>query len=288
MAKKKAYPQSKRNQAQLKAEAERKKRNRLVGIICAVLVLALILVVIVVSQLWSREAPPTQNTPPNGTSGTSDVNNVTATGPTAGASTTGPAFIPPNGSTAREWVQVPSANIKPDAIIVDERLDYQCPGCKQAADLWGDTFHQLAVQGDIVLRFRIRTFLDPGLHNDSSTRAAVAATCADVVGRFIDYHETIFANQPASEGVGYTDQQLRVDFAAQAGINGSDLTTFQHCYDTRQTLAYVQAMEQANDSGGTPALFANSKTLPTKDLYTNANPSDTAAVLAYLRTVATS
>ena len=275
MAKKKTYPQSKRNQAQQQA-AERKKRNRLIGIVCAVLVVALILVVIVVAQL-SRDTAPAQNT---------------TTPPTPGATTTGPAVIPPNGTAAMEWVQVPSTNTKPDAVVVDERLDYQCPGCKQAADLWGGTFHQLAAQGDIVLRFRIRTFLDPGLHNDSSTRATVAATCADTVGRFIDYHETIFANQP-TEGVGYTDQQLRVDFATQAGISGSNLTTFQNCYDTRATLAYVQGMERAaqaavtaTDRGGTPALFVNGKTLTTTDLYANADPSDPVAVLAYLKTVA--
>jgi len=286
MAKKNSYSQSKRTQlqTQLKAEAERKQRNRLIGIICGVLVVALILVIIVVVQ--TRDNTPDDETTPVTTpvvSGTSDV-----------------MFTPPNGTSDMAWIQVASANIKPDAIVVDEHLDYQCPICRQV-DIqfgFGAAFRQLAERGDIVLHVHIRSFMDNRLYNDSSTRAARAATCADTVGRFIDYHETIFTNQPAIEGTGYTDQQLRVDFPKEAGITGKDLTDFQACYDTRQTLAYVQGMEQVNFTsqtvngatqsppGGTPAFYVNGKPMSAADLVNKTNSADLNSVLDFLKSVA--
>ena len=50
----------------------------------------------------------------------------------------------------------------------------------------------------------------------------------------------IYENQPANEGDGYTDQQLRVDFATKAGITGDDLTTFQKLYDDKVYADFAQ------------------------------------------------
>jgi len=288
MAKKNSYSQSKRTQlqSQLKAEAERKKRNRLIGIICGVLVVALILVIIVVVQ--TRDDTPVDETTPVVTS--------SVTTPSSGT----PMFTPPNGTSEMAWIQVASANIKPDAIVVDEHLDYQCPICRQV-DIqygFGAAFRQLAERGDIILHVHIRSFMDNRLQNDSSTRAARAATCADTVGHFIDYHETIFTNQPAIEGTGYTDQQLRVDFPKEAGITGKDLTDFQTCYDAGQTLAYVQGMEQVNFTSqtvngatqspptGTPAFYVNGKPMSAADLVNKTKSNDLASVLDFLKSAA--
>ena len=50
----------------------------------------------------------------------------------------------------------------------------------------------------------MKNFLDDNLRNDSSTRAANAAFCASDAGKFQEFHNTIFPNQPATEGDGWS------------------------------------------------------------------------------------
>jgi len=184
-------------------------------------------------------------------------------------------------SDASAIVANPAASSAP--LVLDIHVDYQCPVCGAYEKFFGKTFDQLAESNQVEFRYHIRSFLDTNLHNDSSLRAGVAATCADTVGKFQAYHDAIFANQP-SEGTGYTDVQLRQTFAADAGITGADLTKFQTCYDQRQTQQVVQNMETINLNSGvnaTPTFLINGKTL---DL--SKTPADEASVLAALKAAA--
>lgn len=148
--------------------------------------------------------------------------------------------------------------------LLIEYFDYQCPACRNADAVFGARISDLAARGVIRLQLRAMTFLDSNLSNDSSTRAAVAAACADTVGAYSTYHRVIYANQPRKEGTGFTDPQLRTDFATQAGITGAKLATFQKCYDARATTTFVASVDQkAKDSGvrSTPTFVFNGKSL---------------------------
>ena len=164
-----------------------------------------------------------------------------------------PQVVPPDGNstdvTKSAWIQVPGP-AKPDAMVVDVQFDYQCPYCGKLEQSYDKAFADLAASGDIVLRYHTRTFLDRFGGNLSSTMAGIAAACADVADstKYAAYHNTIFANQPATEGDGYTDQQLRSDFATAAGFSGQALTTFQACYDRRATRDWV-AYSEPNNAG---------------------------------------
>jgi protein-disulfide isomerase len=155
-----------------------------------------------------------------------------------------------------------SANpqVKPGAIIVEIHDDYQCPWCQRAEQIYGAALRELSQAGEIDLRIHIRTLVgDQIINNDSSRRAAIAATCADTVGYFPAYHSTVFENQP-QEGIGYTDDQLSKDFASQAGMTGQSLTAFQTCYKNSATAAFVQAMEDEGAAAGirgTPTFYVN-------------------------------
>jgi len=196
---------------------------------------------------------------------------------------------PPQTYTFTNYVEV-NSNVKPGAMVIEIHDDYQCPWCERAEEIYGDALHALSQSGDIDLRIHIRTLVgDQIIHNDSSERAGIAALCANTVGHFWEYHATIFANQP-EEGVGYTDDQLRTDFASLAGITGADLTTFQTCYDTKATSEMLTAMEQegvAAGINGTPSFFINGQQV-SFDLQPNAavvQPVDPANLLAELQQV---
>ncbi|MDR0285352.1 MAG: DsbA family protein [Propionibacteriaceae bacterium] len=283
MASKKTSQQNRRAQlqAQQRAAAARQKRNRLIGVVAAVVVVVAGLVGVIVWQAQPDAPSPTVSASVSDTytSGTQPAS--------PGATTPAGVFIPPHGTDAMGYIEVKSAAAKPDAIVVGEHTDYQCPGCGGLTRYYGPAYEQLVERGDVILQIHIRSFLDNNLKNDSSSRAAYASTCADVVGRFAAYHQTVYNHQPEQEGAGYTDQQLRIDFAAEAGITGADLTTFQQCYDSRQTKAYVQQMERVNSTSrtingpdqappsGTPAIYVNGTALMARDLSTAVPPDET-------------
>ena len=91
---------------------------------------------------------------------------------------------------------------------LDLWVDFQCPACASFEGAFGDQMAEMAEANEAKLVVHVLSFLDKNLGNDSSNRAANAAFCAADQDRFLEYHQTTFAEQPEQEGTGYTDAQL--------------------------------------------------------------------------------
>ena len=116
-------------------------------------------------------------------------------------------------------------------------------------------------EGKIKLVYHVKNFLDDNLGNDSSTRAGNAAFCAADAGKFQEFHDQVFPNQPAQEGDGFTDaaaQGLRGDGRASPATRS---TTWQQCVRRRQVrrLRQLGARQQSFEDGvrGTPTVKIN-------------------------------
>jgi protein-disulfide isomerase len=162
------------------------------------------------------------------------------------------------------------------APTLDLYEDFQCPACKSFEDQLGSTVEDLAKAGKVKLVYHVKNFLDDNLRNDWSSKAANAAFCAADAGKFQEFHDQAYANQP-SEGNGFTDDQLK-GFAQASGISGAALTTWQQCYDAGKYIDYVNSVETKSfDDGvrGTPTLKLAGKDLDlqqvgTPELFTQA------------------
>jgi len=203
------------------------------------------------------------------------------------------SITPPNATADGKAVVQNPGKAKDGAPVVELFFDYQCPVCKQFETGYGEAITSLAASGDIQLNYRTMTFLDNNLNNDASVRAGVAATCADTVGKYSEFHNEIYANQPETEGAGYSDTVLRDTIPAAVGITGADLTTFQSCFDKQATKAFVtnsndlgtQDMLSVNKQVSTPTVHVNGKDLAVNDIaQTGASGAvDTAALLALIK-----
>lgn len=143
-----------------------------------------------------------------------------------------------------------------NAPVVDLYEDFQCPACASFEAVVGDTFISLAREGKIRLVYHVKNFLDDNLGNDASTRSGNGTFCASDAGKFQEFHDQIFPNQPAREGGGFSDAQLK-GFAETAGITGEALTTWQSCYDAGKYVDYVNSVEEqsfADGVRGTPTV----------------------------------
>ncbi len=121
------------------------------------------------------------------------------------------------GVTAADGGYVLPGTPAAGAPTLDIWLDYQCPICKKFEDVSGTVYPQLAADGKAKVVVHTLSFLDDNLGNDASERAAEGAAAAAVQGKFVEYTQQVFANQPEQEGTGYTDDQLE-QFAKDAGV----------------------------------------------------------------------
>ncbi|MCX6433041.1 MAG: thioredoxin domain-containing protein, partial [Actinobacteria bacterium] len=163
---------------------------------------------------------------------------------------------------------VPYGTGTADVPVLEIWEDFQCPACDAVEKANGAGIESLADSGKIRLIWRTTTFLDGNLGNDSSTRAAAAWGCAIDAGKAKEYHNVVFANQPETEGTGYTDEQL-LAFAGEVGITGAALDTFTTCVADRTYFDWT-----ANSTGifyssniqGTPFALLNGVEVPTETL----------------------
>jgi protein-disulfide isomerase len=135
--------------------------------------------------------------------------------------------------------------------------DFQCPACGQLEELNGAGIQALAEEGTVRLIWRPTTFLDGNLRNDASARATAAWGCAIDQGKTVEYHDWVFANQPADEGTGWTADQLK-QFGADVGIQGDAYATFTKCIDDGTYLQWAKnstAIFDKDGVQGTPAAF---------------------------------
>ncbi len=176
-------------------------------------------------------------------------------------------LTPPN-ATAEHGILLNGTEPTEDTPHVIIYEDYRCPACQSRNEMYGPVINELADSGQITVEYRTTYFLDQNSNGDSSARAAMAAAAADEVGKFREYHQTIYDNQANS----FTEKQLREEFAQLAGIEGEDLTRFQELYNTRAFKDFATAANQEffdREVGSTPTFVVNDQRLIFADQTTN-------------------
>lgn len=228
--------------ARAKAQAAEKRRQRIInisiGAVVAIVVLAL------VGGAWFSSRDSTDE-------------------PDAEAKV--PVGSLPAGSDYAYGVDV--AGDAPGKPVLEIWADFQCPACAQFEALFGTTVEKLATDKDARVIWRSTSFLDNGFPGDNSKRAAAAWGCAIDAGKKVEYHDLVFANQPATEGVGWTDDQL-LQFGKDAGIKDENLDAFNKCVGDHDYIKWANngtAESHANEVPGTPSLYLNGAEVQPED-----------------------
>jgi protein-disulfide isomerase len=232
------------------ANAGEKRRERMVRIVGAVTVLVVVVGIIGVALI----AKNSQNKDAVTSSATVDPNAPLPKG-----------VLPTDDARA---YGVPYGTAAADAPVLEIWEDFQCPACGAVEEANGPGIAGLAADGTVQLVWRPTTFLDRNLGNDASERAVAAWGCAIDLGKSREYHDAVYANRPANEGDGFTDDQL-IKFAGVAGIEGADLDTFRQCFDDRTYLnwsANSTDIFYSSNVAGTPYALLNGVELPTATL----------------------
>jgi protein-disulfide isomerase len=142
-------------------------------------------------------------------------------------------------------------------VTIVEFADFRCPFCEQ---FFTNTESQIIKDyvdtGKVQFYFRQYAFLGP-----ASTVAADAAECANDQGKFWDFHDYLYKNQPAE-----TDTTMyNTDTLTQAAVSlGMDSNTFSSCLNNKTDDAKAtkdMSDGQAAGVSGTPTFFVNGVSL---------------------------
>lgn len=149
----------------------------------------------------------------------------------------------------------------PDApVTVDLYEDFQCPACGTLEELTGPTISELIDDGTIKVNYHIMSFLGP-----ESVRAANAAAAAADEGKFKEFHDALFADQPAEHSGGYKNDEL-IEKGASVGLTSE---AFVSAVRDGKFNGYVaQVDENASKDGvtATPTVIVNGKQLQGEQL----------------------
>ena len=135
--------------------------------------------------------------------------------------------------------------------------DFQCPACAGFEEASGLAIQELIDASKVRVEYRPTIFLDKKLissntsagNPNSSKRATMAFGCAVDAGAEEKFHAGVFANQPAEEGTGFSDETL-ISIAESSGITGDALTTFNDCFSSEKYAGWVANSYDAFDSEG--------------------------------------
>lgn len=136
--------------------------------------------------------------------------------------------------------------------------DFRCPACAQFERTFRDTIQELTEEGTLRTDYHLVTIIDTNMRGEGSARAANAAACARDEGRFSDYHDVLFDNQPPETEDAFADTDHLIELAGE--VEGLDNPDFRSCVEGGDHDRWVDRSNAAFlDSGfqATPTVLLN-------------------------------
>jgi protein-disulfide isomerase len=149
--------------------------------------------------------------------------------------------------------------------------DFICPHCKDFENTSGSAINELVNDGKIKVTYNTVAFLDPASTTQYSTRSAAAGGCAADGGKFKEFHDALYAQQPAEGSAGLSNSQL-ISIGTSVGLNEN---SFGSCVNSGKFKPWVSSVTDAASKAGvtgTPTVAVNNQVI--------ANPTPDAIVAA--------
>ena len=140
--------------------------------------------------------------------------------------------------------------------------DFRCPFCKALETGSASVYKAYAANGQLRVLFHPVTLIDANSNGSGSLQSGNASVCAATAGKFIEYHDVLFANQPEETTDGYSSNATLIDLAKK--VAGLDSPTFESCVNGGTYKGLVQQNWKDFNSlklQGTPTLMLDGKAL---------------------------
>lgn len=149
--------------------------------------------------------------------------------------------------------RLPIKGSKNAKVKIVEFADFRCPFCEKFfTDSEPQILKDYVDTGKASFEFRNYAFLGP-----ASTVAASAAECANEQGKFWDFYEWLYKNQPSESD---TSMYVTDKLSQAASTLGMDQAQFASCLDSKKYEKNVTddlALGQSIGVSGTPTMYVN-------------------------------
>lgn len=171
------------------------------------------------------------------------------------------AVSAPKGATGTDNLVIPvGATDAPSTLTIYE--DFRCPACDSFEKSFTSTIHSLEDSGQVHTEYHLVTLIDGNLGGSGSLNAANAAACAQDEGRFRDYHDVLYNNQPNEQDDKFADKNTLLQLAGK--VSGLTTPAFTSCVNNGTHNSWVKKSNSAFNSSGyssTPTVLLNGKNI---------------------------
>ncbi|WP_328925188.1 DsbA family protein [Streptomyces sp. NBC_00190] len=179
-------------------------------------------------------------------------------GKDGGAGKAGPV-VAPSGATGKDALAIRTGKDEAKSTLTVWE-DFRCPACKSFEDNYRATVHELEAAGLLKVDYHLVTLIDGNMGGSGSLKAANAAACAQDAGKFAEYHDVLFQNQPQEVDDAYGKNAKLLELAGK--VDGLDTPAFRKCVEDGTHNAWVAKSHEAFAAGkfrGTPSVLLDGK-----------------------------
>ncbi|MFF5019148.1 DsbA family protein [Streptomyces sp. NPDC001165] len=169
--------------------------------------------------------------------------------------------VAPSGAQGKDSLAIPVGKDGAKATLTVWE-DFRCPACQSFETMYRPTLHELTDAGKLRVEYHLVRLIDGNLGGTGSLRAANAAACAQDAGKFRDYHDVLYANQPKETDDAFGDNAKLIQLAGK--VNGLDTPAFQKCVKDGTHDSWVNKSHKAFQAGGfsgTPTVLFGGKNI---------------------------
>jgi protein-disulfide isomerase len=145
-------------------------------------------------------------------------------------------------------------------VSIELYVDPLCANCRTFIETAGPQLQAWVNSSTASVQYHVVSYLNSQSPTQYSSRAAAAMYCAADAGRFREYQDIVFGDQP-TPGADITDDELIAD-GPRAGITGAQQDAFSQCVKSKKYAGLVsQISDQASQGGilATPTLLVDGK-----------------------------
>ncbi|MER6029014.1 thioredoxin domain-containing protein [Streptomyces sp. NPDC001851] len=169
--------------------------------------------------------------------------------------------VAPSGAQGKDSLAIPVGKDGAKSTLTVWE-DLRCPACQAFEIAYRPTLHQLVDSGKLRIEYHLVRLIDGNLGGTGSLRAANAAACAQDTGKFRDYHDVLYANQPKETVDAFADNTKLIGLAGKVG--GLNTPAFQKCVRNGTHDSWVNKSQNAFKNGGftgTPTVLLGGKNI---------------------------
>ena len=177
-----------------------------------------------------------------------------------GTKSSGPA-VAPSGAQGKDSLAIPVGKDGARTTLTVWE-DFRCPACQTFETTYRPTIHELTDSGQLKVEYHLVRLIDGNLGGTGSLRAGNAAACAQDAGKFRDYHDVLYENQPQETDDAFSNNAKLIELAGK--VSGLDTAAFRTCVDDGTHDSWVDKSNAAFRAGGftgTPTVLLNGKNI---------------------------